>query len=231
MSRPKKDVFVIKIQDRQVTAGKRGEERIAHILKQIPGGRLFTNVWVHFPGGSAELDAVLLTPKGIIVFEIKSFAAQSSIVGSRIRYEWTQTYRNPSGAKGKARKRKFYSPIRQNARHIELLSERLGLPTSAFHSCIVFTSSCELKKVPPNTRNYTILQENQLRSFVVRYLEGRETVLQPLATGIIARRLNCLQGAAEGERQAHVRFARKAERMRRAEQQKRRESRNGRCRQ
>lgn len=57
-------------------------------------------------------------------------------------------------------------------RLLEALATYLTLETEAFKSYIVFSERCSLKKVPPNTRDYTICKRNRLLGAV------REDVVQ-----------------------------------------------------
>lgn len=56
----------------------------------------------------------------------------------------------------------FENPLLQNRRNIALLSALLKLPETSFHSCILFDNECELRRVPANMPNRSILWADQV---------------------------------------------------------------------
>ena len=54
-----------------------------------PGG-LYRNVYLRHVRGSAEVDAVVASPKGLLVVEAKGFSGE--IRGSLTRHEWRRTW-------------------------------------------------------------------------------------------------------------------------------------------
>ena len=90
--------------------------------------------------GFSQIDLVLVTSEGIIVFEIKDFSGW--IYGSGNNTNWTKVL--SYGRK----KYKFYNPIKQNNNHISELRKTLKqFEKIPFFSLIVFFGDCELKEI------------------------------------------------------------------------------------
>ncbi len=88
----------------------------------------------------AQVDVVLATAEGIIVFEVKDYSGW--IYGNGNYSHWTKVL-----AYGK-RKYRFYNPIKQNKSHIETLKKQLvQFESIPFYSIIVFYGDCELKEI------------------------------------------------------------------------------------
>ena len=88
----------------------------------------------------SQIDLVLVTSEGIIVFEVKNYSGW--IFGSGNNTNWTQVL-----SYGK-RKYKFYNPIKQNQNHIIQLRKTLKqFEKIPFFSVIVFFGDCELKEI------------------------------------------------------------------------------------
>jgi|TARA_B110000908_G_C10158264_1_gene404711 hypothetical protein len=88
----------------------------------------------------SQIDLVLVTSEGIIVFEVKDYSGW--IFGSGNNTNWTQVL-----SYGK-RKYKFYNPIKQNNNHISELRKSLKqFDNIPFFSVIVFFGDCELKEI------------------------------------------------------------------------------------
>ena len=88
----------------------------------------------------SQIDLVLVTSEGIIVFEVKDFSGW--IYGSGNNTNWTKVL--SYGRK----KYKFYNPIKQNNNHISQLRKTLKqFENIPFFSVIVFFGDCELKEI------------------------------------------------------------------------------------
>jgi hypothetical protein len=88
----------------------------------------------------SQIDMVLVTSEGIIVFEVKDFSGW--IYGSGNNTNWTKVL-----SYGK-NKYKFYNPIKQNNNHIiELRKTHKQFENIPFFSVIVFFGECELKEI------------------------------------------------------------------------------------
>ena len=88
----------------------------------------------------AQIDAVVVTKVGIIVFEVKDYSGW--IFGKGYQNYWTQVL-----AYGREKYR-FYNPIMQNKGHIEALKWKLsGIADVPFYSVIIFYGRCALRDV------------------------------------------------------------------------------------
>ena len=90
--------------------------------------------------GYSQIDVVVATRVGIIVFEVKDYSGW--IFGKGRQNQWTQVldYGN--------KKHRFYNPVLQNESHIKVLQKQSkqfqDLP---FYSVIVFYGGCELHDI------------------------------------------------------------------------------------
>lgn len=138
---------------RTVTNTNRGtwSERklILKLLKhEIPAITIYHDLYVErYSGQYSQIDAVVVTRVGIIVFEVKDYSGW--IFGKGYKNYWTQVL-----AYGKE-KHRFYNPILQNNGHIQTLKNKLSnIADVPFYSVIVFYGRCTLKNVcyiPDNT--------------------------------------------------------------------------------
>lgn len=91
-------------------------------------------------GDFSQIDLVVITDVGIIVFEVKDYSGW--IFGSGNQSQWTKVL-----AYGK-QKYRFYNPIMQNNRHMENLRKQLNQYENVpFYSVVVFYGNCVLKDV------------------------------------------------------------------------------------
>lgn len=124
--------------------GKLGEYHIYKYLRNLEksGSKFLFNVYIPKENGeTTEIDVLLITTKGIFVFESKNYSGW--IFGGENQRYWTQTL--PQG-RGKSHKEKFFNPIMQNATHIKHLKAVVGDDIPHF-SIIAFSERCTLKKI------------------------------------------------------------------------------------
>ena len=204
------------------TVGRQGEDRICSILESIAqesDGALLRNLYIPTGGGhTAEIDAVLATRKGAFVVEIKSW--QGHIRGNSRYNEWSVR----PWHKLKAKPEKRYSPVKQNAKHVDIVAKFARTSPSAFTSLIAFTSNAELKKVPPNNTDLIITREDKLRSAAKTRLRGRRIILSPEELSGLVETLQKTQGASSARRRTHISQAKQAERRRLEVRDKRRKA-------
>ena len=138
----KKDRELIK----SVTSLNRGtsseRELILGLLKNgIPKETIFHDLMIKKNNNKfSQIDMVIPTKEGIIVFEVKEYSGW--IFGSGNNANWTQIL-----AYGE-KKYKFYNPIKQNNTHITELKKTLKqFQKIPFFSIIVFFGDCELKEI------------------------------------------------------------------------------------
>jgi hypothetical protein len=115
---------------------------VLKLLKHgIPAQTIFHDLYVKRVNGKySQIDIVMATKVGIIVFEIKDYSGW--IFGKGNQTKWTQVL-----AYGREKYR-FYNPIMQNNGHISALRKQLKqFEQIPFYSIIVFYGNCELKDV------------------------------------------------------------------------------------
>lgn len=134
----------------------------------IPAVTIFHDLYVRKPNGNfSQIDLVVVTTAGIIVFEVKDYSGW--IFGKGFQEQWTQVL-----AFGK-QKYRFYNPIMQNNKHIvDLKSTRRQFENIPFYSVIVFDGDCELRDisfVPEGT--FVVRVERILE--VLKVIQSKET--------------------------------------------------------
>ncbi len=122
---------------------------------------------------------VLLHEKGLFVLKQ---CHQNGIIQAKPSEEvWTDTnYLGDSTD--------FPNPLLENGENIAKLSKMLKLPEADFHSCILFDTQCELRRVPENTGVFSILRIDQLEdhfaellpTLPVRYTHTQLTALNDI---------------------------------------------------
>ena len=188
--------------------GALGEYLIKYVLDNMiatAGYPTYANLIVPNADSSAqtaEIDVLLLTAKGIFVFESKNYSGW--IFGSANQAQWTASL-------SKDQRERFYNPIMQNRTHVRTLANYLGIETGVFRSYIVFSQRCVLKQVPANTDEYCICQRPALRSRVRADLRDRMTVFDAATLRLLKERLDILAAASGADaREEHVEQVRAA---------------------
>jgi hypothetical protein len=129
--------------------GERAEINLVKILikASISPKVIFHNLYIINGKYSTQIDVVILTKAGIIVFEVKDYSGW--IFGNGKNKYWTQVL-----SYGK-QKYRFYNPVMQNNKHIkDLKKQLLQFKNIPFYSIIVFSGDCKLKNIsliPKNT--------------------------------------------------------------------------------
>ena len=142
--------ILIKFHNRQlletVTYSNRGtrseRDLVLRLLKhRIPAQTIFHDLYLKKSNGEfSQIDLVVVTKVGIIVFEVKDFSGW--IFGNGNHSQWTQVL-----AYGKSKFR-FYNPIMQNNGHIKHLKKQLRqFESIPFYSVVVFYGDCVLKDI------------------------------------------------------------------------------------
>lgn len=123
-----------------LSRGNKSERKM--ILKLLKSGvkstAIFHDIYINNGNGKySQIDLVVATNIGIIVFEIKEY--NGWIFGTENQVNWTQLL-----AYGK-QKYKFYNPILQNKKHVEDLKKNYLFENIPVYSMIVFFGDCEFK--------------------------------------------------------------------------------------
>lgn len=106
----------------------------------VPSQTIFHDLYLNKKDGSfSQIDLVVATKVGIIVFEVKNY--KGWIFGTGYKPQWVQVL-----AYGKSKFR-FYNPILQNSKHIQDLKKQLPMENVPFFSVIVFFGDCVLKNI------------------------------------------------------------------------------------
>ncbi len=124
----------------KVNRGTKSERKM--VLKLLKYGikptAIFHDLYLYIGNGNyCQIDLLVATKVGIIVFEIKEY--NGWIFGNEKQQKWTQIL-----AYGK-QKYHFYNPIYQNKKHIEDLKTYPQFENIPFFSVIVFFGNCEFK--------------------------------------------------------------------------------------
>lgn len=137
--------------------GTWGERRLVlQLLKHgVPAKAVFHDLYVEkTTGGTSQIDLVVPTKAGIIVFEVKEYSGW--IFGKGYQEYWTQVL-----AYGREKYR-LYNPVKQNKGHIEVLKQRLAHCADVpYFSVIVFGGNCELRDVSCIPENTYIVYMNE----------------------------------------------------------------------
>ncbi len=115
---------------------------VLSLLKNgIPAENIFHDLYLKKPSGNfSQIDLVVATNIGILVFEVKEYSGW--IFGTGQNKYWTQVM-----AYGKS-KYKLYNPIKQNSQHvIDLKNHLKQFETIPFYSIVVFYGNCVLKDI------------------------------------------------------------------------------------
>lgn len=181
--------------------GTRSErDLVLKLLKQgIPSSIIFHDLYVKKRSGRfAQIDLVVPTKVGIIVFEVKDYSGW--IFGRGYQNYWMQVL-----AYGQEKYR-FYNPIKQNEGHIEALKWQLKQVADVpFYSVIVFYGDCVLRDVsciPDNTyivgpRGVARVMEMILESNPPAVYVDKRAVIRILRTGV-------QNGAEENIQMQHI---------------------------
>ncbi len=153
--------------------GLMGEFRLYRKLTRVaPRSNIFTNVYI--PGKHTthtELDLVLISDRGILLYEIKNYSG--SIYGSKSDVYWTQVL-------SYFIKNKFYNPIRQNNLHHQSLASYLNVNQSEIVPIISFTNRSKLQRIDVDHRHY-VLQTKDTIAFTKKILKDGPILFDQLA--------------------------------------------------
>lgn len=177
-------------------AGKKGEYALGDQL-----ARAFPSVWfafnVYVPKGNgyySEVDVVMITAKGIYVFETKNYSGW--IFGRATDEKWTQTFRTGT-------KSRFYNPIKQNAAHIKALAEYLHLDRSCFVSIVVFGNQCTLKSIS-STVDVPVVYCSDASKTVASIEAQRADMFSRPQMDVIHNRMKAVSNVDESVKAAHI---------------------------
>ena len=146
---------------------------------------------------TTELDVIMISPKGVFVFESKNYSGW--IFGSDKDAYWTQTL--PTGKK--STKKKFYNPVWQNKSHIESLKKAVGedIPIC---SVIVFSDRCELKKVDVALENAVVINRREVENTVMVLMDKYEKIADADTVEGIYNKLKPFTEMTNEQKEKHI---------------------------
>ena len=130
-----------------------------HLKKhEQTGAKFLFNVYIPKENGqTTEIDILMITTKGIFVFESKNYSGW--IFGSENQKNWYQTL--PMGKGRKSSKETFLNPIMQNRLHIKSLKMFLDRDVT-MHSVVVFSNRCTFKGIDVKDHKQIVHREDVL---------------------------------------------------------------------
>ena len=151
--------------------GRAGEYRVARRLNRLPEDDyfiLYDLMVTDERGFTTQIDHLVISRFGLFVIETKCY--KGWIFADPQNRFWTQTlYAGGRGWFARSEKHRFQNPIRQNWRHIYVLSDRLNLPRRYFVNVVVFSGDALfMTDIPDN-----VMDEKD----VVPYIRSFDTPL------------------------------------------------------
>ena len=198
--------------DAAVNKGIEGEEAVAAKLAEKGWFRVkglcLRNLYLPVPEGTAEIDLLYLTRKGIFVIESKNYTGW--IFGREDEPEWSvSVYAGRSWlGRTKTETHALYNPIWQNAGHVRALEALVGEEVPLW-PVVVFTGRCRLEDVEWDSEDVSVCKLEELPRVLRR--TGRKTLSQREVRALYGR-LEPYTRASWGQKRAHVRQVRRIER-------------------
>ena len=130
----------------------------------IPAQTIFHDLYLRKRSGNyAQIDLVVPTTAGIVVFEVKDYSGW--IFGNGNNSQWTQVLAYGS------QKYRFYNPIKQNNSKIQELRKLIG--NIPFFSIIVFSGDCELRDISFVPEGTFVVREERVLE-VMKIIQSKE---------------------------------------------------------
>lgn len=138
----------------------------------------------------------MVNEAGIFVFESKNYSGW--IFGDEKNRTWMQTLKN-------GQKNRFYNPIWQNNTHVSALQNVLkDISHSLFHSYIVFSERCELKKMNVTSPNVKVIKRNRLSATIRSHMGVVGSQLSNVEVQQLATQLTQFAHADHEKKQRHI---------------------------
>lgn len=139
--------------------GNSSERNLVLALRKldIHPDAIFHDLYLQKRNGSfAQIDLVLATSAGLIVFEVKDYSGW--LFGSGKSTYWTQVL-----AYGR-KKYRLYNPLLQNQRHIEELRKcSIQFSRIPIFSVVIFYGDCEFKKLHSIPNNVFVIKPYEIK--------------------------------------------------------------------
>ena len=161
-------------------------------------GKVITNVYVPKENDeTTEIDALYITPKGLIVLENKNYSGY--IFGSEENLKWTVTL--PAGRK--IEKHQFYNPIRQNNTHIKYLRAYINEEIKVF-SVVTFSNRGELKNITVKSSDIYVINHVHLYGILGKIRKNNPDLLTDSEIEAIYSKILQLTKVSRKTKQKHV---------------------------
>lgn len=144
--------------------GAEFEEEVVKTIKELfPEGKVLQNVIIPNGNGkgTTELDILILSKRGNFVLECKNYSG--FVVGQEEDDYWTIFY-------NKTYKQRFYSPLRQNARHVKCL--RNLQPKFYFQNIVLFSNNTRLSK--ELFKNENVMRHDTFKNYLTNVVRKKE---------------------------------------------------------
>lgn len=106
---------------KRLNSGLQGEEKSQNVLSKLPSSyQILSNIPISFDNRRAEIDNLILSPRGIVIVESKNYGG--NISGNEQDREWTQT---KTSNKGNVYTNTIKNPVKQVNRQVYILSQIL----------------------------------------------------------------------------------------------------------
>ena len=169
--------IILKIRDQKllhtVTKSNRGTKTeralVLTLLKSgIPAVTIFHDLYLRKTNGTySQIDVVVATKVGLIVFEVKNYSGW--LFGTGDQRKWTQVLNY-----GKEKYR-FYNPILQNSMHITHLRKQVKqFEKLPIYSVVVFYGDCEFKDISFIPEGTFLIKARRVREIMKMILSGHE---------------------------------------------------------
>ena len=178
--------------------GETGEWKLERYLSELPSSySVIRDVYLPTSdGATTQVDAVVVSRFGIFVIEAKNY--EGWIFGNNDARQWTTCH------KGKNRKFSFQNPLRQNFKHVAVLSELTGMPRACFHNVVTFVGWAEFKTEMPDGVVYGTKLVSYIGQFQRQLIEDKQIDEVASAISRLARTVT------DGMRREHVQNLKKA---------------------
>ncbi len=157
--------------------GKTLENKIHRTTKNLAkqlGGLELRDLMFQDDLSTAQIDNMLITPKGLYVIEAKNY--NGHIFGSEKQENWTMTVKHVNRKKSRSgkvytkthiSKHSFYNPIRQNQTHINKIIKLMDIHKAIpIHNIVVFGPKAYLRDVTHSNQVF-VINSNQIKNLIM----------------------------------------------------------------
>jgi hypothetical protein len=191
-----------------VTKHRRGTKTernlVLYLLKNgIPAQTIFHDLYVKKHNGHfSQIDLVVATKVGILVFEVKDYSGW--IYGDGHQAQWTQVL-----AYGNSKYR-FYNPVLQNNKHIaELKQQLIQFKNIPFYSIVVFYGNCVLRDINFIPNGTFVIKPNRVLELMEILMHNNEVASYSNKHEVVRVLKEAVQNGNDNETQIqHIRNVR-----------------------